>query len=165
MCWAYLGLPWRISLPISCIVSRFQLCSAITPSLQYKAHSSPVPDKRDSLQLQQYSPAQCNQTTLNRLNNLKLTTHCPPPTQIVAIYASVYVIFMWIYNAVANEPVYAALDLDNPSSLRWYFVLPLLLTGSFFLVYFVAGLREFFGRGRFECCEFCPCAVCQPEYG
>ncbi|BDA46508.1 hypothetical protein COCOBI_08-6020 [Coccomyxa sp. Obi] len=70
--------------------------------------------------------------------------------QVILIYGTVYLVFMFIYHGASTEWVYSVLDWDKPSSLGLYVFLPLALFIAFVIWYWIALLREL------------PCKRCQP---
>lgn len=51
--------------------------------------------------------------------------------QVLLIYGTVYLVFMFIYHDASTEWVYSVLDWDKPASLGLYVFLPLALFISF----------------------------------
>lgn len=51
--------------------------------------------------------------------------------QVLLIYGTVYLVFMFIYHGASTEWVYSVLDWDKPASLGLYVFLPLALFISF----------------------------------
>lgn len=53
--------------------------------------------------------------------------------QVVLLYGTVYLVFMFIYHGASSEWVYSVLDWDKASSLALYVFLPLALFISFLI--------------------------------
>ncbi|EIE23835.1 hypothetical protein COCSUDRAFT_62367 [Coccomyxa subellipsoidea C-169] len=62
--------------------------------------------------------------------------------QVLLIYGTVYLVFMFIYYGASTEWVYVVLDWDKPASLGLYVFLPFALFISFVIWYWIALLRE-----------------------
>ena len=56
---------------------------------------------------------------------------CLGAMQVILIYGTVYLVFMFIYHGASTEWVYSVLDWDKPSSLALYVFLPLALFIAF----------------------------------
>lgn len=54
--------------------------------------------------------------------------------QVPIAYGTLYLVFMWIYQAVTQEWLYPALNWDKPISIAFYIALPLLIIISFMVM-------------------------------
>jgi hypothetical protein len=51
--------------------------------------------------------------------------------QVPIAYGTLYLVFMWIYQAVTQEWLYGALNWARPISIIFYIALPILIILSF----------------------------------
>ena len=63
-----------------------------------------------------------------RAASLTSLTHA---AQVVLVYGTVYLVFMFIYHGASSEWVYYVLDWDKPSALALYLTLPVVLFVTF----------------------------------